>query len=117
MSVTKTLNVAVPYIEDGKVVRWDLSMKYEQGTEGESDYYTSEKSVTLNASETRPGPDGDITTNNFTPKAEADWTKKDLEDLCPTTLWDKIFASQYDSVITNPPKEPVPDNDYVIPSS
>jgi len=32
-------------------------------------------------------------------------------------LWDKIFASQYDSVITNPPKEPVPDNDYVtIPS-
>ena len=41
MSVTKTLNVAVPYIEDGKVVRWDLGMKYEQGTEGEADYYTN----------------------------------------------------------------------------
>ena len=42
---------------------------------------------------------------------------KDLEDLCPTAKCDEIFASQYDSVITNPPKEPVPDNDYVIPSS
>ena len=117
MSVTKTLYVAVPYIEDGKVVRWDLGMKYEQGTEGEADYYTSEKSVTLNASEKRPSSDGDITVNNFTPKAEGDWTKKELEDLCPTAKWDEIFASQYDSVITNPPKEPVPDTDYVIPSS
>ena len=117
MAVTKTLNRAVPYIEDGKVVRWDLGMKYEQGTEGEADYYTSNKSVTLNASETRPGPDGDIITNNFTPKAEADWTKKDLEDLCPTAKWDEIFASQYDSVITNPVKQPEPNNDFVIPSS
>ena len=30
--------------------------------------------------------------------------------------WDDIFASQYDSVITNPPDNPVPDPDYVIPS-
>ena len=113
MAIKKTLNVAVPYIEDGKVVRWNLGMKYEQGTEGEADYYTSNKSVTLDATETLGG----ITKNNFTPKAEGDWTKKDLEDLCPTAFWDAIFASQYDSVITNPPKEPVPDNDYVIPSS
>ena len=116
MSVTKTLNQAVPYIEDGKVVKWDLGMKYEQGTEGEADYYTSNKSVILNASEKRPSPDGDITVNNFTPKAEGDWTKKELEDLCPTTRWDAVFASQYDSIITNPPKEPVPNNSYVIPS-
>ena len=116
MAVTKTLNVAVPYIEDGKVVRWRLGMLYEQGTKGKADYYTSDKSITLNASETRPGPDGDITTNNFTPKAEADWTKKDLEDLCPTAKWDEIFASQYDSVITNPPKEPVANNEFSIPS-
>ena len=112
MSVTKTLNVAVPYIEDGKVVRWDLGMKYEQGTEGQADYYKSNKSVNLNATETI----GDKTATNFTPKAEADWSKSDLEALCPTAKWDAIFASQYDSVITNPPKEPVPDNSYVIPS-
>ena len=113
MAVKKTLNVAVPYIEDGKVVKWRLGMKYEQGTEGQADYYTSDKSVTLDATYKV----GDETKTNFTPKAEADWTKKDLEDLCPTALWDEVFASQYDSVITNPPKEPEPDNDYVIPSS
>ena len=116
MSVTKTLTVAVPYIEDGKVVRWNLGMKYEQGTEGKADYYSSDKEITINASETRPGPDGDETNNNFTPKAEADSNKSDLEGLCPTSKWDEVFASQYASVITNPPKEPVPDNDYVIPS-
>ena len=116
MAIKKTLTGAVPSVLDGKVVVWNLTMKYEEGTEGEADYYTNDKSVDLRASETRPGPDGDITTNNFTPKAEADWTKKELEDLCPTAKWDAIFASQYDSVITNPPKEPVPDNSYVIPS-
>jgi len=112
MSVTKTLTGAVPSVLDGKVVIWNLTMKYEQGTEGQADYYTNDKSVNLNATETL----GDITVNNFTPKAEADWSKSELEALCPTAKWDEIFASQYDSVITNPPKEPVPDNSYVIPS-
>ena len=114
MAVTKTLNQAVPYIEDGKVVKWDLGMKYEQGTEGKDDYYTNNKSTYIEATETNVKG---VTVTNFTPKAEGDWTKKELEDLCPTAKWDAIFASQYDSVITNPPKEPVPDNDYVIPSS
>jgi len=112
MAVKKTLTGAIPSVLDGKVVIWNLTMKYEQGTEGQADYYTSDKSVNLNATETL----GDITVNNFTPKAEADWTKSELEALCPTAKWDEIFASQYDSVITNPPKEPVPDNSYVIPS-
>ena len=44
------------------------------------------------------------------------WSKSELEALCPTAKWDAVFASQYDSVITNPPKDPVPDNSYVIPS-
>ena len=88
-------------------------MKYEEGTEGEADYYANDKHATVSDTETINGR----TTTNFTPKAEADWTKKELEDLCPTAKWDAIFASQYDSVITNPPKDPVPDNDYVIPSS
>ena len=116
MAIKKTLTEAVPSVLDGKVVVWTLIMKYEEGTEGEADYYTNDKRVTIDAAETRPGLDGDVTTNNFTPKAEADWTKKELEDLCPTTQWDAVFASQYDSVITNPPKDPVPDNSYVIPS-
>ena len=113
MAIKKTLIEAIPASEGGKVVRWSLTMKYEQGTEGEADYYTNEKRETIDASETNL--DGSTTTN-FTAKAEGDWTKKELEDLCPTTRWDAVFASQYDSIITNPPKEPVPNNSYVIPS-
>jgi hypothetical protein len=113
MAVKKTLVNAVPSSLDGKVTRWDLTMKYEQGTEGEDDYYTSDKRVTVEAEETSPAFG---TINNFTPKAEGEWTKKELEDLCPTARWDDIFASQYDSVITNPAKEAVSNNDFVIPS-
>jgi len=39
-----------------------------------------------------------------------------LTALCPTDQWDDIFDQQYDSVITNPPDNPVPDPSYVIPS-
>ena len=112
MAIKKTLIEAKPYSDDGKVTRWDLVMKYEQGTEGKDDYYTNQKQITINASETS----NDVTTNNFTPKAEGEWTKKELEDLCPTAKWDEVFASQYDSVITNPAKEPVPNTEFVIPS-
>ena len=112
MAIKKTLIQAGPYSEDGKVTRWHLGMKYEQGTEGQADYYTNEKSVIIDATITS----GDQTKTNFTPKAEGDWTKKDLEDLCPIDLWDEIFAQQYNSVITNPPKEPVANNEFSIPS-
>ena len=117
MAIKKTLTEAVPSVLDGKVVVWNLTMKYEEGTEGEADYYTNDKRVMINAVDKSVGPDGkEIVTNNFTAKAEADWTKSELEALCPTAQWDAVFASQYDSVITNPPKEPVPDTSYVIPS-
>ena len=112
MAVKKTLTSAKPFSEGGKVTRWSLTMKYEQGTEGEADYYTSERNITIDAAATDDG----VTVNNFTAKAEKDWTKKELEDLCPTAKWDQVFASQYDSVITNPKKEPVVNNDFVIPS-
>ena len=105
MAITRTLVIAVPYNLNNKVEKWNLTMKYEEGTEGEADYYTNEKSVQLVAA------DGD-----FTAKAEGDWTKSELEALCPTARWDDIFASQYDSVITNPSVDPVPDNEYQIPS-
>jgi|TARA_A100000172_G_scaffold59381_1_gene38963 hypothetical protein len=113
MAIKKTLISAKPFNADGKVTRWALEMKYEQGTEGKDDYYTNNKSVTINDTE-RDADGKDV--SNFTAKAEKDWTKKELEDLCPTAQWDAVFASQYDSVITNPPKDPVPNNDFVIPS-
>ena len=105
MAITRTLIKAIPYNLNNKVEKWDLTMKYEEGTEGEADYYTNDKSVTVAAAD-----------GSFTAKAEGDWTKSELESLCPTAKWDEIFASQYDSVITNPPAQPVPDSDYQIPS-
>tara|TARA_R100000234_G_scaffold88697_1_gene57058 strand:- start:251 stop:592 length:342 start_codon:yes stop_codon:yes gene_type:complete len=113
MAVKKTLIEAIPASEGGKVTQWTLTMKYEEGTEGQADYYTNNKTVTIQATDTEP--EGK-TKNNFTAKAEGEWTKKELEDLCPTAKWDEVFASQYDSVITNPKASPVPNNEFVIPS-
>ena len=112
MAIKKTLTEAVPSSTGGKVVSWNLTMKYEQGTEGEDDYYTNDKSATVDATETI----GDTTKTNFTAKAEGSWSKSELEGLCPTAHWDEIFTSQYDSVITNPPTNPVPNNEFAIPS-
>ena len=111
MAVTKTLTGAVPYNKSSKVQQWDLEMKYNQGSKSASPstYYESFFNINVPATDT----DGTV---NFTPKAEGSWTLAQLTALCPTSFWDTIFASQYDSVITNPPDDPVPDPDYVIPS-
>ena len=109
MAVTKTLTNAVPYNLNSKVQKCDVGMTYDEGTEGESDYYESNFNVIVPATDTQ----GNV---NFTPKAEGSWTLAEITALCPVATWDTIFASQYDSVITNPPDDPVPDPDYVIPS-
>jgi len=111
MAVTKTLTTAVPYNKSSKVQQWDLGMKYNQGSKSASPptYYESVFTVMVPATDS----DGNV---NFTPKAEGSWTLAELTALCPVSQWDGIFASQYDSVITNPPDLPVPDPDYVIPS-
>ena len=107
MAVTKTLITAVPYNKDSKVQKWELTMKYEEGAD--ATYYTSSMFASIPATD----PDGTV---NFTPKAEGEWTLAQLTALCPIAMWDTTFASQYDSVITNPPDRPVADPDYVIPS-
>ena len=107
MAVTKTLTGAVPYNKSSKVQQWDLEMQYEEGAD--ATYYTSSFMTSIPAT----AVDGTV---NFTPKAEASWTLAQLTALCPISQWDNVFASQYDSVITNPPDNPVPDNSYVIPS-
>ncbi len=108
MAVTKTLTGAVPYNKSSKVQQWDFQMQYEEGAD--ATYYTSTFATTIPATDPVTGA------VNFTPKAEASWTLAQLTALCPTAKWDNVFASQYDSVITNPPVLPVPDPDYVIPS-
>ena len=108
MAVTKTLTGAIPYNKSSKVQQWDFTMKYEEGAD--ATYYTSSFNTSIPATDPASG------VVNFTPKAEGSWTLAQLTALCPTDLWDNVFASQYDSVITNPPDNPVPDPDYVIPS-
>jgi hypothetical protein len=107
MAVTKTLTKAVPYNLDSKVQQWVFEMKYEEGAD--ATYYTSNMRTSIPAT----APDGTV---NFTPKAEGEWTLAQLTALCPISQWDAIFDQQYDSVITNPPDDPVADPDYVIPS-
>ena len=119
MAVTKTLTGATPYNLDSKVQQWDLVMKYEEGDKTwdeetqewiyAANYYTSSFRTSIPATDL----DGTV---NFTPKAEASWTLAQLTALCPVSHWDTVIDSQYDSVITNPPDDPVADPDYVIPS-
>ena len=107
MAVTKTLTKALPYNLNSKVQRWDLTMAYEEGAD--ATYYKSTFNISVEATDSISG------VVNFTPKAEGSWTLAQLTALCPISQWDTVFASQYDSVITNPPDEPAPDPDYVIP--
>ena len=104
MAITHALIKAVPYEKDSKVEEWDLECKYENDSEGDATYYTSTFSIQLIAAN-----------DDFTAKAKADWTKSQLEALCPTSQWDVVFASQVDSVITNPVIPPTPDTSYSIP--
>ena len=108
MAVTKTLK-AVPYSKSSKVERWELSATYENDSEGDATYYTSTFSTTAEAT----APDGTV---NFAKKAKGSWTKSEIEALIPTSHWDTVFASQVDSVITNPVVSPEADNDFSIPS-
>ena len=110
MAVTKTLTIAIPFNLNNKVQKWELGMTYSQGSKSADPptYYESIFSRIIPATD-----DGTV---NFIPKAEASWTKAELTALCPVAHWDEVFAVQYDTVITNPPNDPVPDTDYVIPS-
>jgi len=105
MAVTHALTKAVPSEKNSKVEEWDLEMTYENDSEGDATYYTSAFNTRAVAAD-----------SDFTAKAKADWTKSQLEALCPTSRWDAVFASQVDSVITNPVVNPVPDVAYSIPS-
>jgi len=105
MAVTKTITKAIPYERSNKVEKWQLEMTYENDSEGDATYYTSNFNISVIAA------DGD-----FTAKAKGNWTNAQLVAICPVSSWDAVFASQVDSVITNPPAENTPDNDFNIPS-
>ena len=114
MAVTKAITKCTPYVNSSsKVDKWDIEMKYENGSERDSTYYTTTFSITVNQTDTNP--DGSTTTN-FTLKAKSSWSNADLVAICPVSQWDEVFASQVDSVITNPPVESTPDQAFSVPS-
>ena len=110
MAVTKAITKCTPYVNSSsKVDKWDIVMKYENDSEGDSTYYTS----TFNIIVPQLDEDGNA---NFTLKAKSSWTNANLVAICPVSHWDTVFASQVDSVITNPPAESTPDTEFSVPS-
>ena len=105
MAVTKTMTKAIPSEKSSKAQEWRLEMKYENDSEGDATYYTSTFSHTARAA------NGD-----FTAAAKGTFSLADLTALCPVSSWDAVFASQVDSVITNPVVPPVPDESFSVPS-
>jgi len=111
MAITRTLVQAIPTENTSdEIEHWDLGMTYSQGTEGTADYYESSFNIVVHAED----DDGTV---NFTELDKTAWSLADLVAQCPTSQWDTVFDSQYDSVITNPPEVCTPDNDFVIPTS
>ena len=114
MAVTKTITRAIPYVNSGnKVDKWEIEMTYENNNEGDATYYKSIFSTSVRQKDV--DLDGNETTN-FTLKAKGSWTNANLVAICPISQWDDVFASQVDSVITNPPTQSTPDNDFNVPS-
>lgn len=117
MAITRTLTRAIPTIVDGKAECWDLYMTYEQGTGGT--YYKEEfeEHISCSTAEVLDGNGLVIkkVISSYTSKAAADFTRSELEALCPTAKWDEIFNYFYDKKITNPPVPPVKDLDFVLP--
>ena len=53
MAITKTITKCIPYENSSnKVDRWDIQMKYENDSEGDSTYYTSTFNTTVNQTDT-----------------------------------------------------------------
>lgn len=105
MAVTKAMTKAIPSEKSSKAQEWRLEMKYENDSEGDATYYTTTFSHTAKAA------DGD-----FTAAAKGTFNLAALTALCPVSQWDTVFASQVDSVITNPVVPPVADESFSVPS-
>ena len=110
MAVTKAMTKAIPHVKSSKVETWELEMKYENDSEGDATYYTTTFGKRVDAVNSTKG----IT--NFTKAAKGTFNLAALTALCPVSHWDKVFASQVESVITSPVVPPVADTSFSVPS-
>ena len=110
MSITKDLTRAIPYEDtSNKVAKWVLEYTYENDSEDDATYYKSVFNEIVEQEDAR----GNV---NFALQTKEEFSKADLVALCPVSRWDSVFASQVDSVITNPVIQPVADESFNIPS-
>ena len=107
MAVTKTVTGATPYEQDGNVVSWNIEIQYEDGEE--DTYFTSSFSNSVSSTD----PNGEEV---FEEKSKGEWTRAEIIALIPSEQWDRVFARQYATVITNPPVRPVADNTFELPA-
>ena len=115
MAVTKSITSCTPYINSSsKVDKWDIEMTYENDNEGDATYYRSRFSTSVQQKDT--DLEGNVIATNFTLKAKWSWSNAYLVAICPVSHWDAVFASQVDSVITNPSVESTPDEAFSVPS-
>ena len=111
MAVTKAITKCVPYVNSSsKVDKWEIEMTYKNDSEGDSTYYTTIFNTTVEQ------VDPTTSATNYTLKAKGSWSNSDLVAICPVSHWDSVFASQVDSVITNPPTQSTPDQAFSVPS-
>ena len=62
MAVSKTIISCTPYVNSSsKVDKWDIQMKYENDSEGDSTYYTSNFNISV--PQTYVDTNGDTQTN------------------------------------------------------
>ena len=124
MAITKTLIEAIPTENSSnQVERWDLKMKYEEGTEGQVDYlkviYTHKvfaKETVIVTFQDEDNAATYTTITNFTELNKNAWTLAELTALCQISHWDTVFTAQYESVITSPRARGTADDSFVIPS-
>ena len=125
MAVTKKLTKSIPHVKSSKVEQWDLEMTYENDSEGDATYYKTVFSINVPwqtiLEDAYTDSDGNnvaaVVQNNFTKAAKGTFNLAALTALCPVSHWDTVFASQVDSVITNPVVKAVPDQSFSVPSS
>ena len=88
MAVTKTLLSAVPYTPGGDLRKyvdsWDLTMAFQAGVSGDSDYLYKEYQVHMSENVI-------IDRLGGSSKAAADFTRIELENLCPIEQWTTDF--------------------------
>jgi hypothetical protein len=107
MAITKELTGAVPYLLNGVVTDWEVTMTYTNGVSGDEQYYVAEYTNMISH---------DDDTYGFGLSAESDWnTRSQLLALCPIDSWDLIFDSQVESTF-NPVAQPAADDSYVLPT-